>query len=88
MKDATFQELLTSIRQAGRIRRGTYKLGQVTTFRLAGVKAVHDKIKASRTEFALIIGVSVGTLRNWEQDTGWPGSCASPPTIHRRSPRR
>ncbi len=87
MKDATFQELLTSIRQAGMIRRGTLKLGQVTTFRLAGVKAVHDKIKASRTEFSLIIGVSVTTLRNWEQDTGWPGSCASP-AIRNRSPRR
>jgi putative transcriptional regulator len=87
MKDATFQELLTSIRQAGKIRRSTLKPGRVMTFRPAGVKAVHDKLKASRTEFALIIGVSGATLRNLELDTEWPGFCASP-VIRRRSPRR
>jgi putative transcriptional regulator len=31
------------------------------------VKSVREKLKASQTEFALMIGVSVATLRNWEQ---------------------
>lgn len=31
MKDTAFQELLTSVRQAGRIRRGTLKPAWVTT---------------------------------------------------------
>ena len=30
MKDTAFQELLTSVRQAGRIRRGTLKPARVT----------------------------------------------------------
>lgn len=67
MKDTAFQELLTSIRQAGRIRQGTLKPARVTTFRPAAVKSIREKLKASQVEFALMIGVSVATLRNWEQ---------------------
>ena len=63
MKDAAFQELLTSIRQAGRIRRGTLKPGRVTSFRPADVKSIREKLKASQAEFALMIGISVATLR-------------------------
>lgn len=72
MKDAAFQELLTSIRQVGRIRRGRLKASRVTTFRPADVKGVREKLKASQTEFALMIGVSVATLRNWEQGRRMP----------------
>jgi putative transcriptional regulator len=72
MKDAAFRELLTSVRQAGRIRRGRLKPGRVTTFRPADVKAIRDKLGTSQTEFALMIGVSVATLRNWEQGRRTP----------------
>ena len=72
MKDMAFQELLTSIRQAGKIRRGTMKPARVTTFRPADVKSVRETLKASQTEFALMIGVSVATLRNWEQGRRTP----------------
>ena len=67
MKDAAFGELVSSIQQAGRIRRGTGKPSRVTTFRPADVKAVRAKLKTTQSEFALLIGVSVATLRNWEQ---------------------
>ena len=59
MKDTAFQELLTSIRQAGKVRRGMMKPVRVTTFRPADVKSVREKLKASQAEFALMIGVSV-----------------------------
>ena len=72
MKAAAFQELVTSIRQAGRIRRGTLKPARVTTFRPADVKSVRRKLEASQSEFALMIGVSVATLRNWEQGRRTP----------------
>src|SRR6187551_3106923 len=72
MKDAAFQEVLTSIRQAGRIRRGTLKPSRVTSFRPADVKSIREKLKASQAEFALMIGVSVATLRNWEQGRRTP----------------
>jgi putative transcriptional regulator len=72
MKDTAFQELLTSVRQAGRIRRGTLKPSRVTEFRPANVRAVRARLGASQAEFALMIGVSVATLRNWEQGRRTP----------------
>ncbi len=72
MKDAAFQELLSSVRQAGRIRGGSLKPSQMTLFRPADVKAVRAKLGASQTEFALMIGVSVATLQNWEQGRRTP----------------
>lgn len=72
MKRAAFQELLTSVRQAGRIRRGTLKPSRSAVFRPAVVSAVRARIGASQTEFALMIGVSVATLRNWEQGRRTP----------------
>jgi len=72
MKDAAFQELVTSIRQAGRIRRGLLKSSRTRVFRPADVKAVRAKLGASQSEFALMIGVSVATLRNWEQGRRTP----------------
>ncbi len=33
----------------------------------ADVKAIREKLDQSQTEFAALIGVSVATLRNWEQ---------------------
>lgn len=54
MKDVAFQELLTSIKQAGKIRRGTHKPARVSTFRPADVKAIRRKLKVSQAEFALL----------------------------------
>ena len=67
MKAEAFQELLTSVRQAGRIRRGALRASRVTTFKPADIKAGRKKLHASQTEFALMIGINVSTLRNWEQ---------------------
>lgn len=72
MKEAAFQELLASVRQAGRMRRGTLKPARTTVFRPADVKAVRAKLGTSQSEFALMIGVSVATLRNWEQGRRMP----------------
>ena len=72
MKDAAFRELLTSVRQAGRIRRGRLKPGRDITFKPTDVKAVRAELVQSQGEFALMIGVSVATLRNWEQGRRTP----------------
>jgi putative transcriptional regulator len=67
VKDAAFQELMSGVRQAGRIRRGTLKASRTTVFKPEDVKAIRASLGASQSEFALMIGVSVGTLQNWEQ---------------------
>ena len=88
MKDKAFQELLQSVRQAGRIRRGHLKPGRITTFQPADVRAVRDKLGASQSEFALMIGVSVATLRNWEQGRRTPdGPALALLRVAARNPR-
>ncbi len=63
---------MSSVREAGRIRRGSLKASRTKLFRPADVKAVRVKLGASQTEFALMIGVSVATLQNWEQGRRTP----------------
>ena len=65
-KDA-FDQLAQSVRQAGKIRRGRMKASRVREYRAADVKAIRLRLGKSQLEFALMIGVSVATLRNWEQ---------------------
>lgn len=67
MKKKDFDELVESVRLAGRIRRGKLKAARITTFRPADVRAIRAKLRKSQVEFAVMIGVSVSTLQNWEQ---------------------
>jgi putative transcriptional regulator len=48
------------------------KAGRITAFRPTDVQAVRAKLGATQSEFALMIGVSVATLRNWEQGRRTP----------------
>lgn len=72
MKAKAFEELLTSVRQLGAIRRGERKPSRSRTFKPTDVKAVRVDFGQSQAEFALMIGVSVATLRNWEQGRRMP----------------
>ena len=67
MKKKDFDTLTESIRQAGRIRRGEEKPSRVIEVTPPDIKAIRAQLGRSQAEFALMIGVSVGTLRNWEQ---------------------
>ena len=67
MKGEAFDQLVRSVRQAGRIRRGRAKPSRSTVFKPADVKAIRAQLEMSQSEFAMMIGVSVATLRNWEQ---------------------
>jgi putative transcriptional regulator len=67
MKKKDFEKLTKSIREAGKIKRGKKKASRVFQFKPAEVKRVRKRLGQSQTEFAMMIGVSVATLRNWEQ---------------------
>jgi putative transcriptional regulator len=67
VKQQDFDRLVTSVKQAGAIRRGQLKPGRVTEFRPEDVRAIRGQLEKSQEEFALMIGVSVATLQNWEQ---------------------
>jgi putative transcriptional regulator len=67
MNEADFSKLTQSIRQAGRIKRGSLKPTRVKNISPADVRAIRSRLKKSQSEFALMLGVSVATLQNWEQ---------------------
>ena len=67
MNKKDFANLTASIREAGRIRRGETKPSRVAEFAAVDVKAIRRRLGKSQPEFACMIGVSVATLRNWEQ---------------------
>ena len=67
MREEDFSELVTSIKEAGDIKRGSRKPSRVFEIRPVDIKAVRQKLRRSQSEFALMIGVSVATLQNWEQ---------------------
>ena len=72
MKTREFDKLVKSVKQAGRIRRGKAKASRRSEFRPADVKAIRGGLGKSQSEFALMIGVSVSTLQNWEQGRRQP----------------
>jgi putative transcriptional regulator len=67
MNKREFEKLIASVKQAGKIRRGKMKASRVFELKPTDIKAVRSKLKLSQSEFALMIGVSLPTLQNWEQ---------------------
>ena len=72
MNPKDFDELIESVREGGRILRGEAKPSREFTFKPEDVQAIRKRLKKSQDEFALMIGVSVATLRNWEQGRRHP----------------
>lgn len=67
MNERDFENLLASVRQAGSIKRGEIAPSRSFEFQPEDVRKIRVKLALSQTEFAFLIGVSVATLRNWEQ---------------------
>jgi putative transcriptional regulator len=67
MKKNDFDNLLKSVKQAGKIRRGEMRASRTFDFKPADIKSIREKLGMSQSEFAMMIGVSVSTLQNWEQ---------------------
>jgi putative transcriptional regulator len=67
MNEKDFKGLANSVKQAGKIRRGEAKPSRTIIFKPADVRAIRSKLGKSQSEFALLIGVSIATLQNWEQ---------------------
>jgi putative transcriptional regulator len=76
MKQKDFDDLIKSVKQAGRIRRGEARPSRRFIYRAADVAAIRGRLNKSQSEFALMIGVSVATLQNWEQGRRAPNGPA------------
>lgn len=87
MKRQMFEELLGSVREAGAILRSRQKPSRRIIIRRSGVRAIRERTSLSQSEFAQLIGVSVKTLQNWEQDRRRPtGPAAALLTIIEHDP--
>jgi putative transcriptional regulator len=67
MKKELFEELLESVKQGGAIMKGSRKASRVYEFPESEVKKLRDNYGLSQDKFASLMGISVATLRNWEQ---------------------
>ena len=67
MNDKLFNELLDSIKQSGKIRRGEMQASRVFDFDNPDVKEIRLQYGLSQDKFAKMLGISASTLRNWEQ---------------------
>ena len=72
MKAKMFEELLESVREGGAILRGQRKAARRFELKSSGIRAIRERTSLSQSEFAHLMGVSVKTLQNWEQDRRHP----------------
>ena len=67
MKKELFKELVESVKQGGAIVKGTMKASRSTEFPESEVRGIRERYGLSQDKFASLLGISVATLRNWEQ---------------------
>jgi len=67
MKQELFDELVASVREGGAILRGEATPSRKFMVKPTDVKRIRANYKLSQGQFAKMIGISVATLRNWEQ---------------------
>ncbi len=67
MKDELFNDLEASVQEMVGILRGQVQASRVTVVDSPDVKRIRDGYHLSQGEFAAMLGISVKTLRNWEQ---------------------
>ena len=76
MKNESFDELLESVREGGEILRGERAPSRSFHFEEPDVRSLREKHGLSQSRFAAMLGISVGTLRNWEQGRRRPEGSA------------
>jgi putative transcriptional regulator len=76
MNDDLFNELVASVREGGAILRGDSAPSRIFDLGEINVKSIRAQYKLSQQEFAMLLGISVKTLRNWEQGRRKPEGAA------------
>ncbi|MBN2004860.1 MAG: helix-turn-helix domain-containing protein [Anaerolineae bacterium] len=76
MKEELFAELVASVREGGAILRGEVAPSRRFVAEKLDVKGIREGYRLSQAQFAALLGISVKTLRNWEQGRRTPGGPA------------
>jgi len=67
MKKETFDELMTSIEQGGAILKGKKMPSRRFKIEDPDVPEIRRHLGLTQEKFAMLLGISLATLRNWEQ---------------------
>ena len=67
MKKETFNELLMSIEEGGAILKGEKAPGRLYRIKAPNVPKIRRHLGLTQERFAMLLGISLATLRNWEQ---------------------
>jgi putative transcriptional regulator len=76
MKKELFTELLESVREGGAILRGRKRPSRILSVGEPDVRLLRQGYRLSQAKFAALMGISVSTLRNWEQGRRAPEGSA------------
>ena len=67
MKDELFAELVASIKEGGAILHGKKESSRSFHLDRLDIKHIREGYNLTQEQFAAMLGISVRTLRNWEQ---------------------
>jgi putative transcriptional regulator len=67
MKDELFAELLASVKEGGAILRGEKEAARTFQLDRLDIKRIRENYNLTQEKFSAMLGISVRTLRNWEQ---------------------
>ena len=76
MKKIVFDELLASVRDGAEILAGRKAPARARQYTPPDVRAMRERYGLSQSRFAALMGISLGTLRNWEQGRRRPEGSA------------
>jgi putative transcriptional regulator len=72
MKDELFAELVDSVREGRAILRGETQASRAFIIQPPDIKNIRNGFGLTQEQFAALLGISVRTLRNWEQGLRMP----------------
>lgn len=88
MNEDMFNELLKSVKEADEILKGTKEPSRIFEVKAPDIKSIRSKLGLSQTDFAVMIGVPLDTLQNWEQERRQPqGPALALLTMFKNNPK-
>jgi putative transcriptional regulator len=67
MKDENFNELLASVKEGSSILKGEKETSRKFHLEHVDIKHIREGYNLTQEQFATMFGISVRTLRNWEE---------------------
>ncbi len=67
MKEELFAELVASVKEGGQILRGEKEAARYFQYDRLDIKRIREGYHLTQEQFSAMLGISVRTLRNWEQ---------------------